>query len=71
MQKIILVQVDRGLCEVRLASDMRTDVLFWGGRVACKHYIKRLRSNVGWENVPAFCQKRGRGKTKGALVEMP
>lgn len=71
MQKLILIQVASGVCEVRLASDSGTDVLFSGGRWDCRRYLHKLRLGIGWESVPAYCQKLGKRGRPGPLVEIP
>jgi len=71
--RIILRQIGSGTAEVVYENDFEatTDTLFTGGRVAAKKFIKDLRTNVGWENVPAFCEKKSRGRHPHTYVEIP
>jgi len=52
-------------------SDKQTrTVMFSGGRWAARHYLLDLRGGIGWENVPAFCEKKARRGHPPSLVEM-
>ena len=69
--KLILRQIGPGVAEVTCHSEQNVEVMFTGGRVAAKNYIKMIRTCVGWENVPAFCEKRTRRGQAPKLVEIP
>lgn len=71
-QVLILRQVGPGCCEVVFYDyDKQTrDVMFSGGRWAARRYLQTLRLSIGWENVPAYCEKKTRGNNPPALVEI-
>jgi len=70
--KLILRQLRPGVATVVRVNDNDGQVfMFTGGRVEAKRYIKLLRLCVGWENVPAFCEKKTRGRRPPTYVEIP
>jgi len=69
--KLILRQIGPGRAEVTCHSEQNVEVMFTGSRVAAKNYIKMIRTCVGWENVPAFCEKKRRKYCPARLVEIP
>lgn len=69
---LILRQVAAGRCEVvYYDNDKQTrTVLFCGGRWPARHFLRELRGGVGWENVPAFCEKKAPRSQPAPMVEM-
>ena len=53
-------------------SDKQTrEVMFRGKRWHARRFLRDLRKGIGWENVPAFCEKQGRNGHPGSCVEIP
>ncbi len=71
-QYLILRQSGQ-VCEVVFVdSDKQTnDVRFSGGRWAARRFLRTLRSGVGYESIPAFCEKAGRNGHAGSCIEIP
>lgn len=56
---------------VEYHTDTVEELLFEGGRVAAKKFLKAKRLEIGWENVPAFCEKRARRGRPPTFVQIP
>lgn len=70
-QYLILRQNPGKPCEVVFYdSDKQTEEMkFSGGRWAARRYLRDLMNSIGWENVPAWNEKRGRNGHLGRTVE--
>ena len=71
-QYLLLTQRSGCPCEVIFYdSDKQTrTVMFSGRRWPARHYLKALRASVGWETVPAYCEKKpSRRGYPAAVVE--
>lgn len=44
------------------------DVMFTGGRWQARKFLADLRVSLGWENVPAYCEKKARRGFPPAMV---
>lgn len=67
-QKHLVLRQSGSVCEVVFYdSDKQTrGVLFSGGRWNARKFLKELRTQANWQDVPAFCEKES-----GALIENP
>jgi len=56
--------------EVVYINDGKEHLQFSGGRWEARRFLDALRKGIGWETVPAFCQKKAFKGMKPSLVQI-
>lgn len=65
---MVLVQPPAGEARVEyyypyaLGAEKAPEILFRGGRIEAKRFLRTKSKEIGWENVPQYCRKKSRRK---------